>query len=290
MPINMDILQHLEHASESLTRSQKKVANYIICNPVKAAFATIEEIADTIGVSTTTVVRLAISLGYSGFADFQKALEEIVQTRSQPFIRFEANYENRNSDEGEQLLSDIINLNMQNIEETIRNLNRDKLFKAIDSIENAKRVFVYGTRSGAGIANYLEHNINRILQNVNPLSDLNGRLPDNIMKISQGDTLIAIAMPRYVEEVILVTKIAKERGATVIGFTDGYWSPLIETADISFLVPCKSNDFHNAMTSTMFLSEVLISILAYKNSNKVKNNLFEVENIMKQLNRKTFVN
>ena len=47
---------------------------------------------ETVGISESTVVRFATSLGYKGYPDFQKALEELVRNKLNLVQRMEVTY------------------------------------------------------------------------------------------------------------------------------------------------------------------------------------------------------
>ena len=85
------VLQRLEQKMEDLTSAQRKVADYILKNPTDVAFLTIEQLSGFIGVSVASVMRLAYTLGYTGFAQFQKDLQEILRNRVAPPTRLEVN-------------------------------------------------------------------------------------------------------------------------------------------------------------------------------------------------------
>ena len=65
----------------TLTHSQKVVANYVDENYEDIAFSTLEELAEKIGVSTTTVIRFARALDYSGFSEMQDSIKKEIHTR-----------------------------------------------------------------------------------------------------------------------------------------------------------------------------------------------------------------
>lgn len=65
-----------------LTETQRRVADYILKNPVDVAFLTVDQLALTVKTSTTTIMRLAFSLGYSGYAEFQKGLQELLRNNA----------------------------------------------------------------------------------------------------------------------------------------------------------------------------------------------------------------
>lgn len=89
--MEVTVLQLLEEKMEAFTSTQKRVADYILKNPTEVAFLTIEQLSALIGVSVTTIMRLAYSLGYTGYTQFQKDLQEILRNRVAPPTRLEEN-------------------------------------------------------------------------------------------------------------------------------------------------------------------------------------------------------
>ena len=73
-----DFINRVTEHFDELTKSHKEVANYFLYNLDKVAVGTLEDLAGLVGVSTTTVIRFARQLGYSGFTELQKDAQNIV--------------------------------------------------------------------------------------------------------------------------------------------------------------------------------------------------------------------
>ena len=72
-----------------MSKGQKLLANYIIDNYDKAVFLTAAKLGEIIGVSESTVVRFATFIGYSGYPEFQQALEAMVRAKLNTTSRVE---------------------------------------------------------------------------------------------------------------------------------------------------------------------------------------------------------
>ena len=90
MRMNNELLQKIDEKYPRLSKGQKKLADYIRQEYDKAAFLTAAKMGDVVGVSESTVVRFAMTLGYKGYPEFQKALEELVRTKLNSIQRMEA--------------------------------------------------------------------------------------------------------------------------------------------------------------------------------------------------------
>ena len=87
-----DLLNRINSKYSSMSKGQKLLATYITDNYDKAVFLTAAKMGETVGVSESTVVRFAMSLGYKGYPEFQKALEELVRNKLNSVQRMEVTY------------------------------------------------------------------------------------------------------------------------------------------------------------------------------------------------------
>lgn len=72
-----DLMNKIQNNLSTFSKGQRLIAKYIIEHYDKAAFLTASKLGSTVGVSESTVVRFATELGYAGYPQLQKALQEI---------------------------------------------------------------------------------------------------------------------------------------------------------------------------------------------------------------------
>ena len=87
-----ELLNRINNHYSAMSKGQKLLATYITDNYDKAVFLTAAKMGETVGVSESTVVRFATSLGYKGYPEFQKALEELVRNKLNSIQRMEVTY------------------------------------------------------------------------------------------------------------------------------------------------------------------------------------------------------
>lgn len=87
-----DLLNRINAKYSTMSKGHKLLATYITDNYDKAVFLTAAKMGETVGISESTVVRFATSLGYKGYPDFQKALEELVRNKLNSVQRMEVTY------------------------------------------------------------------------------------------------------------------------------------------------------------------------------------------------------
>jgi DNA-binding MurR/RpiR family transcriptional regulator len=274
------ILKLKEKVSE-LTETQRRVADYIIKNPLDVAFLTVDQLAGIVGTSTTTIMRLTFSLGYSGYAEFQKGLQEILRNRAAPQTRLEVNLKDINQSD---LWNRYAENQIHNIQSTFEMIPVQTLDKTLEMIVSAERIFCTSVRSGMPVAQYLTFGINRLLGNCDLIvADLSDWV-DKGVGLTSRDLVIATSFPRYARRIVEFVMTAKEKGAQVISITDSYSSPLVKYSDI--ILPCNTSSiaFHNSAIASMFVADYLISALAINYPEKVKSRLDEINSILTKIN------
>ncbi|PFO06603.1 transcriptional regulator [Bacillus sp. AFS076308] len=271
----------LKDKASKLTETQRKVADYIIKNPLDVAFLTVDQLAGIVGTSTTTIMRLTFSLGYSGYAEFQKGLQEILRSQAAPQTRLEINLLDLNQS---NLWQRCAENQLQNIQSTFEMITGETLDQALEMIVSAERIICTSVRSGMPVAQYLTFGLNRLLGNCDLIvSDLSDWI-DKAASLTSSDLVIAASFPRYARRTVEFVNAAKEKNAKVISITDSYSSPLVKYSDL--ILPCSSSSiaFHNSAISSIFVADYLISALAINYPEKVKSRLDEVNSILTKIN------
>ena len=275
------ILNALQLKMADLTTSQRKVADYILKNPVESAFLTLDQLAGAVGTSTTTVMRLAFTLSYSGFTEFQKALQDLFRSTISPATRLEANIKNLDSS---RLLVKCAEQQAVNIEETIDFLSDDMVSGCLKLIMSARKVYVVGMRTSFGAAYYLYQGLNQIMGNCELLQPGSGHQVEQVMDITDEDLVIVVCLPRYARSVVeLVKSVKLLRAAKVVSITDGYASPLAAVSDL--VLPCAFNSlaFHNSIAGAVLIADFLITAVAMQDPEKTKERLDRAEDVFQNI-------
>ena len=77
--MNENVLQTIRAGMDTFSKGQKRIAAFILDNYDRAAFMTAARLGETASVSESTVVRFAAQLGYDGYPEMQKALQELIR-------------------------------------------------------------------------------------------------------------------------------------------------------------------------------------------------------------------
>ncbi len=224
-----DLLMTIKNQMSSFSKGQKLIASFVLEHYEKAAYMTASKLGSLVGVSESTVVRFACELGFAGYPEFQRALQELIRNMLTSVQRIEVT--NNPIGDGD-MLEKVLLSDAEKIRRTLEVIDRNAFNEAVQKIVNAKNIYIIGVRSSSALAGFLNFNLRMVFDNVHFVQTTSGsEMFEQIMHLTCEDTMIAISFPRYSQRIINAVEYAKETGADVIALTDSERSPIAAYAD-----------------------------------------------------------
>ena len=227
--MSADILANIAGNIHAFSKGQKKIASFILSNYDKAAFMTASRLGKTVEVSESTVVRFAVELGFDGYPEMQKTLQELVRNKLTSVQRIEvAGDQFGNQD----VVASVLQRDCNAIRMTAEALDREQMEKSVDAITHARHIYIVGVRSSASLAIYLNFYFRNLFDNVRLVSSTaTSEMFEQMLRVGRGDVVIGISLPRYSGRTVKVMQYAHDRGATVLAITDKPDAPAGKMAD-----------------------------------------------------------
>ncbi len=259
------------------SKGHKKIANYIIEHYDKAAYMTAAKLGVTVGVSESTVVRFATELGYEGYPELQNALQEMARNKLTSVQRIEVTSDQIGS---KDIFEKVLNFDIDKIKKTLEESSREEFYGAVDTIINAKKIYIIGARSASALARFMAYYFNLMFENarfINTASE--SEMFEQIMRIEKEDVMIGISFPRYSSQTAKALQFAAYNGAKVIAITDSKSSPLAEYADNLLLARSDMASFVDSLVAPLSLINALIVAIGIKKRTEVSQNFEKLEDI-----------
>lgn len=261
----------------SMSKGQKKLANYITDNYDKAVFLTAAKLGEIVGVSESTVVRFAMCLGYRGYPDFQKALEEMVRNKLNTVQRMEVTY---GRIQQSNVLHTVLSSDADKIKETIDNLDEAAFNAAVETILAARKIYIVGIRSCAPLASFLAFYLNLMFEDVILLhTNSSSELFEQMVHIDERDVIIGISFPRYSMRTLKAMEFANNRSAKVITLTDSVHSPMNLYSSCNLIASSDMASIVDSLVAPLSVINALIVSLCMKRQDDVASTLEMLEHI-----------
>lgn len=270
-----ELLRQLNHSNKKLSKSHRKIAECIVTHYDKVVFMTASKLGEYVGVSESTVVRFATALGYSGYPQLQKALQELLRHRLTASQRFEM----ANDMDHVQVLNKVLKADVQNIRSTLEEVDMHSFESAIDKIIQARAIYVMGLRASAPIAEFFAHYLRFIFPNVTVVTSGVSDVFEQLSRITDMDVLISISFPRYASRSLEAMEFARRQGAELIAITDGPLSPLHSAADICLMAKSEMSSFVDSFAAPLSLINALLVALGQRRRTEVTQYLDRMESI-----------
>ena len=272
-----DLLNRINKHYSKMSKGQKLLATYITDNYDKAVFLTAAKMGDIVGVSESTVVRFAMSLGYKGYPEFQKALEELVRNKLNSVQRMEVTY-GRISQSA--ILETVLQSDADKLKSTLEKIDHSAFELAVDTILSARNIYIVGIRSCAPLASFLSFYLNLMFDNVRLLhTNSSSEIFEQMVRINEEDVIIGISFPRYSMRTLKALEFANNRSAKVITITDSIHSPMNLYSSCNLIADSDMASIVDSLVAPLSVINALIVALCMKKQKEVAKTLTTLEEI-----------
>lgn len=280
--MSRDLIHSITQQMPGFSKGQKLIAQYILAHYDKAAFMTAAKLGMTVGVSESTVVRFASELGFDGYPQLQRALQELIRNRLTSVQRMEVTSDQLGDG---NILHKVLNLDIEKIRRTMEKASVEDFEQAVDAIVSAKNIYILGIRSASALSGFMSFYFNQIFENVRLINTTSAsEMFEQIMRIKEGDVFIGITFPRYSKRTTNAAKFAKENGAKVIAITDSDLSPIAEAADHLLLARSDMASFVDSLVAPLSMINALIVAIGIRKKDEISSTYERLEQIWDEYN------
>lgn len=270
-----DMIDRLNQSGKRLSKGHRRIAQYIVEHYDKAVFMTASRLGESVGVSESTVVRFASAMGYEGYPQLQRSLQELVSHRLTTNQRFEMS----NEIDPSAALSIVLKSDMQNLRATLEQIDNSVFDQVVERLLGARAIYVMGLRSAAPLAQFMGYYLNYIFDDVHLVSSGATDVFEEISKLKEDDVLVGISFPRYSSRTLEAMRFAKRCGAQVIAITDGPMSPLSEIADATLTAHTDMASFVDSLAAPLSVINALLVALGLHRKEALSQHFKQLEAI-----------
>ncbi len=270
-----DIITRINEHYSKMSKGQKAISAFIYDHYDQAVFMTAAKLGDTVGVSESTVVRYAMFIGYNGYPEFQRDLEDWVQNKINSVQKIGAKYGRSTQSE---ILTSVLEADIEKIQDTIQHLDPVAFETAVDIILEARNVYVMGVRSCEPLADFLHFYLNMIRGNVILLNTTSvSETFEQMIRIDEQDAMVGISFPRYSMRTLKAMEFANDRNAKVIAVTDSVHSPMNLYSSCNLLARSDMVSIVDSLVAPLSVINALVVAMCLKRPEDVKKNLKNLE-------------
>jgi RpiR family carbohydrate utilization transcriptional regulator len=241
----MDLLRCIADATESLTKSERRIADVILADPRAATRLSIAALAELASVSEPTVNRFCRKFEPRGYPEFKLRLAQAL-VLGMPYVSSALTA----GDDAATYTGKIVESAIASLRALPAQLPAGLVERVVDLLLGARRVFFFGLGVSSTVAQDAEHHFFRFALPVTAHEDV---LMQRMYAASaaDGDLFFMISHTGRTREIIDVAKLAAQRGASVVALTAA-GSPLAGLSDCAIELELgEDTDAYMPMTSRL---------------------------------------
>jgi DNA-binding MurR/RpiR family transcriptional regulator len=248
------ILEKIRQIYPQLTKSQRRLADFIATSYQEAAFMTASRLARRLDLNEATVIRFAQRLGYPGYPELIQDVQDIVQrelgTKDTPETVVEDPFVAR------------LHAEIDNLHRAVSHISPATTHQAIDMLSEAQRIYVLGQGIASSLAQLLSISLKGLgLEAETPPADVLG-LALALGDIDAASLVIGISVLPESEEVANALRYARHRGARTLALTSSPISPSAQAAELALACVVGESFSPSCITATALVIDALVQRVA----------------------------
>jgi len=267
-----NLIEYLEINFETFTNTQKDLTNYLISNINNVAFFTADKIAEKVNSTPSSVIRFAKRIGYRGYPELQKDLQNLIIDKISVVEELETN-KKFDSSKAETTIKLSLKKDFSNLNNLIKEINENSIKKFVNIIISSQKKYIFANRSALSLGHFFFFQLKKMVSGVFLLSNFDDGIFDMLRELNSEDVILAISFPRFTKLTINFAQYAKKGGAKLISITDKKTSPLHKISDICLFCPYESSAFFNSNVAAMALINAILSEMFNQRHNSTISNL-----------------
>ena len=266
-----------------LTKSEKRIANYLSQNQDDAAFLSAGEIAERLDLSEATMVRFARTIGFENYPDMREALQENFRHRLTHSSRLRSRLDDLRA-EGD-IFERVVASEIDYLTEALQTLDRKAFNEAVELLHTHQRVFVFGLGPSLSLVDLLEIRLTRSARHVISLGTSGREMLEPMLLMNDTDLLIAIGFFNLTPSLQMVLEYANQHKTPVILLTDTLGPMVGDKADIVLAARRGPVSAFHSLTVPMTILNALLLALSSLEQEKVMTNLDKLDQLRGRLQK-----
>ncbi len=280
-----DFVQLLSEKYGSLTKSEKRIADFIRKNQDEASFLSAAEVANRLDLSEATIVRFARTIGYCSYPAMRSSLQAHFRERITHSTRLRTRLDDLR--ESGDIYEKLTVTEIDYLTQALKSIDRKKMSQAVDLIRQHQRVYVYGLGPSISLVDLLEIRLRRFGKDVVPLRFSGRELLESLLNLNEKDLVFVICFFDKNPTLNLLLEYCEKVGCKVIILTDTLNGILNGKADVVLSAQRGPvGEFHSLVVPMTVINGILLS-LASAEQEKIMPILDRLDNLRENLQRLT---
>ena len=280
------MISRIHNCYDSLTDTEKKIADTVFSSPKDAVKMTVKELAERSGTVPSAVVRFCKSIGATGFSDFKICLSaelggKVSATGMLPVGE---------GDDPQQVFRKVFASGINTLEDTLSMIDFSQAEAIVRLLQQATRVVFFGVGTSSVIATDAQYRFAQLGIATSACTDI---LFMNVTaaNLKAGDVAVCISHSGSTKATVDAMRRAKKAGADTIAISSFAHSRLAMESDYHLIAFSDDKNYPveavSARIAHICILDALMMSLAAKNYETLQKHIGERNEVLKEMRYKS---
>lgn len=257
----------VESQFSQLTRVQKNLIQTILSDYEDYIFLSVDEAAKTLSVHKSTLVRLAQSLGYSGYTDLRSDLQDLYRQEITPGEKLGKTLSEVQT---ENLYQQVVETETMFLKESLKTIQVEDITAAAELIITARRTFICGRGPQGPLAKLFEFRLRRFGFDVQAITDEGRAILEQLQLLTENDALIIFSFIAVPQEHRNAISLARELNCPTILITDSVAKEMVDHVAITLAARRgPATIYHTNMVPLGIVNAIVLNIAKLKSADVI---------------------
>lgn len=250
------IRNRIKENYETFSAKELRVAEYVMKNYQQSMLLSSTELANAAGVSDTTVVRFAKSLGFSGFLQYRNQIKKEYVPTQKVYASLSSLADEQKNEEA--LIPWYFHGLLKNCNDFFNQIPESQIEKMVRLIKEAETVYLFGIGSDVVIAHFLENYLRLMGIRCITITEEGLAMKEKFFAMKEHDCLFMSAYPTLEQSDYWVCDYVKRKNAKLLLLTDSELTAHKLNADVSINVKETLDTFFNSYVLSMGVCNAIL--------------------------------
>ncbi len=245
---------------EQLTQTEQQLVKTLTSHPSAGFYMSASELASSAGVHPSSAVRLAKKLGFEGYPEFRRTLQN---NAARPSVSAAGRVERTVAamQDGD-VFKRLLHTELQALEDLPQVMSQAHIEQAAKVMLGARSLMVWASGNAKVLADLLDRRLRRAGFACHNIASEGRELAERLVPLRAGDVVVCFAFRREPAELAPTLLHARQCGATSILIADNLAHTLVTQADITLAALRGEEEEFLTLTVPMLITNALVLTLA----------------------------
>ncbi len=254
---------------DHLSRSYRRVADFIMSNYYEVSFMTAAQLAIAVGVDTTTVVRFSQRIGYNGYPELLSDIRD--QVRSEIYATYTP--KRLAEDDKAAIFKGFVEQERQNLAQMLTHCPPEQVEAIANKLTRAGHIVLMAEGYAEAIVQMTAEQFRHRGVSAEAVTGDPVKRAGTLIQLQSNTLVIGVGATDYGRDVARAMSFARSKGCATLGVVGSLSSPINRVSDLVIYAPTKSESPLPSIIALTTALSALVQLASKSNATAIEKHI-----------------